>query len=170
MRKDAGVTLVELIVAVAIIAILAGFTVPAFTNTIRNNRLAAASNTLLASLQFARSEAIKRGIRVTLCKSADGSLCSKDGGYEQGWLVFEDRNGNAQVDGGETIIRVMEGQAMSISGNTPVRHYISYMPEGWTRLKNGGLQMGTLTLCEGQVARRVIISRSGRARTKPGSC
>jgi type IV fimbrial biogenesis protein FimT len=63
--------------------------VPAFRDTIRRNRVSAASNALLADLDYARTEAVNRGQLVSLCPSSDGSSCTTDGvAWEAGWLVY----------------------------------------------------------------------------------
>jgi len=82
-----GFTLVELMVAILILAILIGFAVPSFRDAALSSRLTAHANDLLASAQIARSEAIKRNAVVTLCVSTDGNTCAGDGGWEQGWIV-----------------------------------------------------------------------------------
>ena len=105
--RSGGVSLVEVIVTVAILAIIAAVGIPAFNNVILTNRLAAASNELVGSLQLARSEAIRRGARVVVCASSTGSSCS--GGWSNGWIVFEDRNRDGAVSAGETVIRSHSG-------------------------------------------------------------
>ena len=96
MKNDAGFTLIELIVTVAIAAIVLAIAVPSFQETITSNRLTTFSNTFVASLNLARSEAIKQNRRVTLCSSTDGLSCAT-GGYQQGWIIFIDSNNNATV-------------------------------------------------------------------------
>ena len=105
MKSNAGFTLIELIVTVAIAAIVLTLGVPSFQEIINNNRLTAGANELVGALHLARSEAVKRNVRVTLCKSADGAVCTTSGGYQQGWIVFVDPNSNGTVDAGEPVIR-----------------------------------------------------------------
>ncbi len=85
MKHHSGVTLVELLVVLAVFAILLGFGVPSFRATIETNRIATVSNDLVAALHFARSEAVRRGEDVTLCSSNDQSSCS--GAWVDGWVV-----------------------------------------------------------------------------------
>lgn len=75
MKRQAGFTLVELMVTVAIAAILLGIGVPSFRALIENNRIAAASNDVVTALQYARSEAVKRGVLVDVCGTADQATC-----------------------------------------------------------------------------------------------
>ncbi len=173
MRRTSGFTLVELLITLAIVTILLTQAVPAFRSVITNNKLVTKTNQLVTVLYLARSEAVKRGSRVTFCKSADGVQCANVGGYEQGWLVFTDPNNDGDFGAGERLIRSTNASAnagVTISGNAPVAQYVSYMPGGWVRQTNGALQMGTLTVCVGNQARKVIINRVGRIRTEKAVC
>lgn len=143
-----GFTLIELMVAVSVLAIVLGIGVPGFQELIQNNRITTQANEFVAALNFARSEAIKRGIRITLCRSSDGSNCSDSGNWDQGWIVFVDTNNNASVDGGEPILKVYSSlRASTLSGNTNVAGYVSYVSSGFTQLTSGAFQAGTFTLC-----------------------
>jgi type IV fimbrial biogenesis protein FimT len=100
MRYHAqGVTLLELMTAIAVLAILAGIGVPAFTNIVRNSQIAAGSNDLVQALTLARSEALTRGRRVSVCAIEDEETCATDDGaaWQNGWMVFEDEFGDAGV-------------------------------------------------------------------------
>jgi len=85
-----GFTMLELLVAVAIAAVLFTIGVPMFRDVTLGSRLSAAANNLLSSVQLARSEAIKRNVNVTLCASSDGQSCAASGGWEQGWITIID--------------------------------------------------------------------------------
>ena len=86
--RPRGFTLVEMMVTMLILAIVIGFAVPTFRDAALSSRLTGHANDLLASVQIARSEAIKRNAVVTLCISTDGSTCAGEGGWEQGWIVL----------------------------------------------------------------------------------
>ncbi len=169
--KQSGVTLLELMVVLVIAGILLAIGIPAFSSLAHTSRLSSFTNELISSLHLARSEAIKRNSRSVMCKSDGGISCAASGGWHQGWLVFHDANNNAELDAGETVILTRQAlpAGFSLTGNTPVARYISYAPTGKTKLISGGLQMGTLTLCNESgspgSAREVIISSTGRPRT-----
>ena len=88
-RRFAGVTLVELLFTMAVLAILVAIAVPSFRGASLSSRLTAAANDLHASVQIARSEAIKSNTTVTLCTSTNGSSCAASGDWEQGWIVLD---------------------------------------------------------------------------------
>lgn len=85
-----GFTLIELMVAIMVLAILLGVAVPSFRDAALSSRLTAYANDLVASAQLARSEAIKRNAPVTLCASKNGIACGIDAGsgWEAGWIVL----------------------------------------------------------------------------------
>ncbi len=160
-----GFTLVELMITVAIMAILATIGVSSFTSLVHTSRLSSATNEMMASLHLARSEAIKRNSRVALCPSAGGTppFCSTSGGWHQGWLVFHDPNKNAVRDADETVILTRQAlpAGLSVTGNGSDATYISYAP-------TGASQTVTLTLCNAGSpgsAREVKINITGRPRT-----
>ena len=105
-RNYQGLTLIELLITLAVLAITISFGVPKISTIAHSNRLAAASNSLSGSLALARSQAITRNQKVIMCKSADGYSCTKKGGWEQGWIVFIDENGNKLREKEENLIRI----------------------------------------------------------------
>jgi len=167
-----GFTLVELLMVVAIIAILCGASVPAMTNLIRSAALTSATNDLFASFTLARSEAVKRNSRVVVCKSNNGASCATAGGWEQGWIVFHDSNNNGTRETGEHLVQ--HTQALSsdlrLSGNLNVSRYVSYAASGSAKLSSGAFQAGTITLCNVSTratdARQIIMNSSGRPRVQ----
>ena len=103
-----GVTLIELLVALSVMAIVLTLGIPSFTDFLASNRMSAASNDLVSAMHLARSEAIKRRQPVTVCASENAAApnpgCSAAASPGIGWLVFVDDDGDATVDGGELII------------------------------------------------------------------
>ncbi len=108
-RTEAGFTLVELMITVAVVAILAAIAFPSFQATIRSNRIATRTNEFMASVALARAEAVKNNIGAGMCASANGATCDTvNTGLEwnDGWIVFDDVNGNKQFDAGDRVVRV----------------------------------------------------------------
>jgi len=168
--KHSGTTLTELMVVLAIAAILLALGIPSFASLSHSSRLSSATNDLVASLHLARSEAIKRNSRTVICKSEDGAACILSGGWQQGWLVFHDVNNNAVLDLGEIVIQA-RGElpnGIHLTGNSTVSKYVSYAPSGGTKSVTGAFQAGTLTVCNESATstpgRRVVISSTGRPR------
>lgn len=171
-QKIAGFTLVELLVSLAVLAILAAVAVPGLAQFGHEARMSMLGNQFLADSANARSEAIKRGRRVVLCKSPDGEVCVTTGHWDQGWLVFEDANNNGRRENTETRISMVAAQppGWTVKGTFTGAHYLSYHPIGRSQLTNGAMQGGTLTICRTSTqptnVLRVVISLASRPRTE----
>lgn len=175
-RRQRGLTLAELSVVSALAAVLTAIGLPAMTELVDVQRRISSVNRFVSSLQFARSEAIKRNGRAVLCKSADGLQCTQSGDWAQGWIVFHDANNNASVDAGETLLQRHGalGGRLRLSGNQPVAQYVSYSAAGTARLQSGAFQAGSFVLCPGagsrdRAVRRIVLSPTGRPRTMEGA-
>ena len=166
-----GFTLIELMVVLAVVAVLQTLAAPAFSGAVTSIRLTTAVNSLLSSLLLARSEAIKRNSRVVVCRSTSGNACASSSGWEQGWIVFHDANNNAALDPGESVIAREQAlpNLVRLRGNAPVASYVSYTPVGSASYTSGAFQAGTFTVCiqseSSGDARQIVISASGRPRT-----
>lgn len=165
-----GYTLVELLVAMGLMTVLMAWATPSLTEVVHTSRVRTGADALNHSLSLARSEAVKRNTHVIMCRSLDGRVCSAQAGWEQGWIVFPDPNGDGQPESEAQILHYEEraAEGLRILGNLPVGHYVSYTPYGRTRLLSGAFQAGTFTVCSaggaGVKARQVIINSVGRAR------
>ena len=97
VRLQAGFTMVELVIVMTIVAILAGVGISSFKYVTTSNRIATEVNALLADMRYARTEAIKEGLFVTVCASSDGATCmTTSPTWQSGWIVFSDPS-NSQV-------------------------------------------------------------------------
>ncbi|MNF65692.1 putative major pilin subunit [compost metagenome] len=99
MHTSKGFSLIELMIAIAIMVTLAGIGVPAFQNMVLNNRIVTTTNGLLGTLQLARSEAVTQRRQITVCPSNDQATCTADTEWEEGVLVLQ----------GATVIRLLPG-------------------------------------------------------------
>ena len=182
MKKSLGYTLIELMSMLAVVSILVSIGLPMMNVFFDSNRMISNTNDLVAGLNIARSEAIKQQIRVTLCQSADSASCTGSGQWEDGWIVFQDPNGNATVDGGERILRLnagVDGGQVTIRSNDVgnlIANSVSFTSRGLPKALNGGSQSGTFRICDKRglkvnadgtttVARGVNLSLSGKVRS-----
>ncbi len=165
--RGAGFSLIELLATLSVVAMLLLAAGPSYRAWIAGRQLANHAHYLAATLIQTRSEAIKRGYRVNLCKSQDGRRCADTGGWETGWIMFVDENRTGDIDGGEAVLRLAgpAGDGITVTGNRPVEDYVSYTGLGRARMLSGALQMGTFVVCKpGLDALRVVLAESGRAR------
>lgn len=170
LTVGAGFTLVELLVVMVISVILMTLAVPSFVDLMNDNRVASQSNDFVASLALARSEAISRGGRVSVCKSSSQTDCTSASNWNQGWIVFTDDGTTGDVDGTDVVLRVFDGNTkVAITPPANFSDYISYMASGISR-GNGGFANGTIKLCgsTGQ-DKQIVISSTGRPRLETGA-
>jgi type IV fimbrial biogenesis protein FimT len=103
-RRIAGVSLVELLAVVAIVAILMSIGLSSFKSLTISNRISGEINDLLGDMQYGRSEGIKQGQNVTVCVSTTGTDCSANNyNWNLGWIVFLDVN-NAKTTSGNSAL------------------------------------------------------------------
>jgi type IV fimbrial biogenesis protein FimT len=104
--RTSGFTLVELIAVITIVSILLSIAVPSYRAVMVSGRVSTTVNGMLGDMQFVRSTALKEGRPATACISTDGTSCTGGTQWQGGWIVFSDANGNATVDGTDTVLRV----------------------------------------------------------------
>ena len=174
MNRKSGFTLIELMVTVALAAIIVTIGIPSFRIAILNNSRTTQVNELIGALNLARSEASKRGVRVIICRRLSNTKCATDTTsiWENGWIVFvdQDRDGILDKDKGDEILKVYG----IISNNFTLRtggtftKFIAYLPNGISA-GNTGLGIGTFRICDSRgvdQARFIAISITGRIRVR----
>ncbi len=167
-----GFTLIELLVTMSVVAILLAVAMPNYQIFVLNNRMSSQSNELLSAFQLARSEAIKRSTRVSVCKGVGG--CVAGGTWAQGWTVFVDGDGViGALDGTDQSIQVYPALTgttlLGVTANA--NDFISYQPAGITSLAVG--TTAVFTLCPGVAGvngRNIQIVASGRASIANAVC
>ncbi|WPL12169.1 MULTISPECIES: GspH/FimT family pseudopilin [Thiorhodovibrio] len=171
-----GTTLLELLVTLSIAVILMSIAVPSFQNLIRTNRIASVTNEMVRALHLARSEAVNRGVSVSICKSdnpgAPTPACDENAAWDDGWLIFEDPDRDAKLADPADLIRVgqlaMKDTDLSITSNNYAK-YVTYSPTG-TPKGNGNLSNTSIWICMPPDERSIIINITGRIRTETGNC
>jgi type IV fimbrial biogenesis protein FimT len=166
MNRQKGFTLLELLTTVGVATVLVSVAVPSFTNLTLNSRRASSINELVGALHFARNSAVTRNERVTVCASSNGTACAAVG-WNEGWVVFADGNGNQSVDFGETVFRAgAEVQGISVVSSEFPNFFI-YRPNGRVMGAAAATNSGDFTICDrrgAEYANVVIVDMSGRPR------
>jgi type IV fimbrial biogenesis protein FimT len=169
-RSAAGFTLVELMVTVAVLAIIAAIAYPSFTSVINSNRLAGAANDLLGDLQYARSEAIRRSAHVAVCASTDATTCAGAAGNWSSWIVLLDNPTAAdevlRVGHVKAPIQMLASPAIAANGGS-----IVFRSNGMARDSTGALLAAGIGACIAtdspkQNARVVQIGSGSRISSK----
>jgi len=163
-RCRRGFTLIELMVTLAVAAILMMVAVPAFDNIIESNTITVARNKLIGALSFARSAAVSRGQAVALCKSADGHSCASHGDWSQGWIVYTSQPGPDKTPiADRQLLRVESGlnPQITVTGDDHTSNGIQYDPLGFTIGENGHWTISHAGSTDEVV---VVISNVGRVR------
>lgn len=178
VQKCKGFSLIELMVTIALLTIFVGIGIPNFVGMVNNNRSVALANEFMASLNSARAEAIKRGKKVSVCPSSNGSSCATAADWPSGWIVFID---TAATD---LAASPVVGSVLSRKAGAPAGAEFSGISSTDAAVANGlsfvrFTGLGTSPLipsdstsasgfkvefagCTGSSARAVKLSRSGR--------
>jgi len=156
-----GFTLIELMVTIAIAAVLLVVAVPNFVVFLQNNRLVSQANELSGMLNFARSEAVKRSARVIVCSRLNDTTCTGGTNWDAGYLVFVDPDGNGAPDVAGDVIRIRA----AMEGNNTLRAArvaIVFQANGFSAGSNT-----TFRVCDARGTangRAVVINNQGRTR------
>ncbi|HET6545221.1 MAG TPA: GspH/FimT family pseudopilin [Rhodanobacteraceae bacterium] len=177
-----GFGLIELVITIAVLAVLTTIALPSFNSTIRSNRVSTQANDLLSAIQLARSEAVARSRGVSVCAADTGAgvpaACGSDWG--QGWIAFVDdlamtapATAPTNVDA-DNILKVWTADSQATF--TADTDYIRFSPHGQS-MQNGAGVTGDATLaivpgsgCSGDQQRIIEVNAMGRAKSRRDSC
>lgn len=171
-NQQLGFTLIELMVAIAILAIVLGVGIPSYRDLIVNNRMAGEINDFVGSLRITRSEAIKRGVPVRMCASDDGQDCANSGPWSNGWIIFEVRpdsaNCNALAQAAGDCVRVYTFSGTNnLAGANNLAHTLTFDANGFVRGDDNAIPVNNtlIMLCDpdndNDKARAVEMSLTG---------
>ena len=144
-QKQAGFTLVEIMVTLGVAAILLSFGVPRFQGIILSNRLSTNTNLMIGSLNLARSEAIKRGMQINVIKTGTA--------WKDGWVIEEDVS--------KKVLRTVA--ALNGSMELTAAASYKYQPNGFIRAATEQIIYVCDSARDGEFGREITIAISGRA-------
>ncbi len=160
MKKNSGFTLIELMIVLAVVAVLATVGLPSLTDFIKNDRLAGQINTLVGHLALARSEAVKRHVPVIICSSNNQATCS--GTWDDGWIVFSDIDASGSFTTGDELLRVQAGLEGGNQLRSSAGAIITYDSRGFTPDSSG-----SFALCDDRgsdYVKSISITNTGRVK------
>ena len=174
--RERGFTLLELMMTLAVAAILSGTAAPALGTFLKNSGLKGAAYELMGTMTIARSEAVKRGSRTILCHSADPHNGTPACGgsaqdWSTGWLVFIDENGNTNFDVGTDILLTVgdaRADGIELRSNTAADSTLIFRADGSLE----GASIARFVLCDNRGAvngKQVNVTRVGRPGLVSGS-
>ena len=155
----------ELLIGIAVLAILTTLAVPPFTQFVQNNRLAAQANDMVAAFQLARSEALKRSVDVRVCASDDGASCSS--AWTDGWIVIADLGGDD-----EELLRVWPApeDGFQITSDPAGISYIGFQSRGSSAATAEQRFSLVLDGCTNDSARDISVAPTGRVTSERVDC
>ena len=174
ISRQNGFTLIELMVAIAIMGILFAVALPNFESFVNSNRLSSGANEMIASLQTARMESLRRNRRTVVCLSADPNAASPGCTTTNptGWVTFLDVDKSGTFTTGDTLLRASTLKDRLVVLTSPsVTGKIIFRSDGLARdstdtLLNGSVQFCTTTTRPLQNARQVEVGAGSRVLVK----
>lgn len=182
---DYGFTLIELLITLVVLAVVLSLATPSFNVMIANNSSTSLASELTSAVNFARSEAVKRVKRVTVCPSSNGTSCLTSSDWAKGWLVFVDKAGTdsaaLEVEtvlkywdklNSKTVVSLKRGALPPIGTNVS---YLRFNAQGM--LARAGASDTEprffdmyINGCKGESARRILIGLAGMISTSKTQC
>jgi type IV fimbrial biogenesis protein FimT len=166
-----GFSLTELMVALAVVAILVGIATPTYRQFSGNSRTVATTNSLVGALAVARSEALRRATPVTVCPSTNMQVCTGTTDWSNGWIVFTDSGVAGTVDATDSVIQTWPAPG----GNSVVTlsygsTWLQYTARGMTSLAGQATFTAYVKDCKGNNQSQVVVTVAGSPQTTKIAC
>lgn len=159
-----GLTMVELAIVIAILAVLTAIALPGFTGLLERQRITTTLHLLSAQFAQARSTAIVRHEVVSVCPSRGDGRCRDDGDWSEGWLLYRDPGRQGQPTAPADILREERrrphaGLRLSSSEGRP---QLRYLPDG----RSAGSNLRVRVCLRGRLRGEVVVNNLGRVRSR----
>lgn len=172
-KINQGFTLVELMVTLAVAAIILAIAAPSFSQMIRDHRLLTVTNDFMGTLQLARSEAIRRGVQVTMLPNTDDQ-------WQDGWNVFTDSQNDEDpsnvIDDCSNnqdcwlVQQAALNNGITITSGGNIKEGIRFFPSGAMAGVNKNFIQDIMTFCLSQsIERQITLNSSGSSRITIGN-
>ncbi|MGY0559145.1 GspH/FimT family pseudopilin [Luteimonas sp. A277] len=172
-HKEVGLTLVELVTTMAVLAITLSIAVPSFAALLQSNRETTTYHLLTTSLASARLSAVKDNAPVTVCPSTDGRRCRNDTIWSDGWIIYRDPGRDRQPATDDAVLQRFDAVPTGLHlRSTAGRLRVRFLPGGWAYGSNLSIHL-CRTGDDGHLG-SVIVNNGGRPRTSrqttPAAC
>lgn len=162
-----GMSHVELMIAVALVTVLSVTALPGVNDMMDRNKVMGTRHQLLTDFNFARNTAVNTYRRVVICPSSDEQSCNGQTNWNDGWIIFQDFDGDAERSTSERLLRVAKLN-MRIDVNSGQRDRFRFYPDG-----TAPGSTGSVYLCiqdESKMGHRLVVSNVGRIRSEEYNC
>lgn len=165
-KRQSGFTLIELVTTLAVATVLISMAIPGVNTFLMNSRQSSSINNFVSAMHLARSAAVTKNTRITICVSSDGADCDSSD-WDQGWIVFTDTNSNQSVDAGEVIIGAGGATTGLTIESSEFARFLMYRPNGRVMNATVNANSGEFTVCDSRGndhVRVIIVDSAGRPR------
>jgi type IV fimbrial biogenesis protein FimT len=161
-KHGSGFTVLECLIVISILAILLIQGIPALQDYGYRQRMSAAMHALHSHLAVARNDAVRFSVEIVACPGNKTSGCREDSNWDDGWLVFEDINGDRQFQSDERLLATEPGLEQIMIRSNSGRRELRFLPNGTAPGSNS-----SISFCDMRgplMARKLVISNLGRIR------
>ncbi|HYP69254.1 MAG TPA: GspH/FimT family pseudopilin [Variovorax sp.] len=164
MRRDSGLTVIELAFGLAILAVLLGLGIPAFRALLERHRISAAMFAVSSQFAAARMTAVSQRQVVALCPARGADACSGEGDWSGPWLMYRSRRRVSQPASSTDVLQRIPAPgrgALRLLSNTG-RPALHYLPDG----RSPGSNLRLRVCKDGRLRGEIIVNNAGRTRSQ----